>query len=172
VRTFNALIAAALVLAAAGCGGGGKSSSSTTTSTPGAQTTTTATTTTASGSTTTPNVSGIASASNCRELASLSGQLAQAFGGAPSGDTKRYAAFLHAYADRAPKEIRPDFQTLASAYDKMSAALGDYTPGSGRQPTAAQLAKLMKALQGIDQAKISQAGQHISAWAQKNCAHA
>ena len=160
MRALSVLIAGALVLAAAGCGGGGNKSASSTTTT----------TTTASGSTTTPNVSGIASASNCRELAGLSGQLAQAFGGTPSGDTKRYAAFLHAYADRAPKDIRPDFETLASAYDKMSAALGDYKPGSGQQPSAAQLAKLMKALQGIDQAKISQAGQHISAWVQKNCA--
>jgi len=173
-RIVLALALGALVLAAAGCGGGGKSASSTTTTTEttttAAQSSTTTTTTASSGSTTTgANVSGIASASNCRELADLSAKLGQAFGGTPSGDSKKYAAFLKAYADRAPAEIRPDFQTLADAYGKIAGALGDYTPG--QQPSAAELAKLMKAVQGLDQAKITQAGQNISAWVQKNCAH-
>jgi hypothetical protein len=171
-RIVLALALGALVLAAAGCGGGGKSASSTTTTTEttstAAQSSTTTTTTTAS-TTTGANVSGIASASNCRELADLSGKLAQAFGGTPSADSKKYAAFLQAYAERAPADIRPDFQTLADAYSKIAGALGGYTPGS--TPSAAQLAKMMKAVQGLDQAKITQAGQNIGAWVQKNCAH-
>jgi hypothetical protein len=171
-RIVLAVALGALVIAAAGCGGGKKSANSTTTTETSAQGTTTTTTTTASGSTTTTgNVSGIASASNCRELADLSGKLGQAFGGTPSGDTKKYAAFLRAYADRAPAEIRPDFETIANAYAKIADALGGYVPGSGQTPNAAQLAKLMKAVGGLNQAELTQAGQHISAWVQKNCAH-
>ena len=116
-------------------------------------------------------VSGVASASNCRQLAELSGKLGQIFGGTPSGNTKQYAAFLHAFADRAPKEIRPDFQTLADAYGKLADALGNYNSSSGQQPSPAQLLKLMNAVQGMDQQKLNRAGLNISAWAKKNCSH-
>jgi len=107
-------VALALLLVAAGCGG--STSASTTTQ----AATATATTTTAAASrgatTTTADVSGVASASDCRELASLSTSLTQAFGGDP--------------------------------------------------------AKLMKAVQSLDQPKLAQASQNIGAWVQKNCTHA
>ncbi len=165
-RVLLAVGLGALVLAAAGCGGGGGGSSATTTTEPPIQgTSSTTTTTSASG------VSGLASASNCRQLAELSGKLGQIFGGTPSGNSKQYAAFLHAFADRAPKEIRPDFQTLANAYGKLADALGNYNASSGQQPSPAQLLKLMKAVQDMDQQKLDRAGLNISAWAKKNCTH-
>lgn len=176
MRGANLLLAVglgALALAAAGCGGNGGSSATTTTEPPIQGSSSTTTTTSAPGSTTTSasGVSGLASASNCRQLAELSGKLGQIFGGTPSGNTKQYAAFLHAFADRAPKEIRPDFQTLANAYGKLADALGNYDASSGQQPSPAQLLKLMKAVQDMDQQKLDRAGLNISAWAKKNCSH-
>jgi hypothetical protein len=47
-------------------------------------------------------------------------------------------------------------------------AVGDIKPG--QTPSAEALAKLQKLSTQIDQAKLTAASAHISAWVQKNCA--
>ena len=45
------------------------------------------------------------------------------------------------------------------------------TSQPGQVPDAATLAKLQKLASSINQAKVTQASTHITAWAQKNCSH-
>lgn len=175
---FLVIPLAAIGFALAGCGGSKSASTTTraagfstveatttepvTTQTATAQTTTAQTTT---NPTTTPTV---ASAKNCKGLADLGQKFSSAFtGAANSQDLKKEALLLKEFADKTPADIRPDFQVLAQYLTKIADALGGLKLGS--TPNAATLAKLQKLSTEIDQAKLTAASAHISAWAQKNC---
>jgi hypothetical protein len=170
---------AAIGFALAGCGGS-KSASTTTRaagfSTVEATTTEPVTTQTATAQTTTQTTSNptttptstVASAKNCKGLADLGQKFSSAFtGAANSQDLKKEALLLKEFADKTPADIRPDFQVLAQYLTKIADALGGLKLGS--TPNAATLAKLQKLSAEIDQAKLTAASAHISAWAQKNC---
>jgi hypothetical protein len=175
ILALGLTLLAMLMLVAAGCGGGGSKNTAATTeaattaaatteaATTEATTTEAATTTTA---TTTTDLSGIASAGNCKELADLGSKLSGAFSGsATPDDIKKEAAVLNAIADKAPSEIKAEFKTMAAFVAKVADIYGNITPG--QVPDAATLQKL----QGLqtDAAKVTTASQNIAAWVTKNC---
>ena len=74
-------------------------------------------------------------------------------------------------ADAAPSEIKSDFKTFADAYSTLVKAYtsSGYTPGSGKVPNAAQIAKLTRRREALSTPKVQTAVQHLSAWGRKNC---
>jgi hypothetical protein len=177
-QVVRALVAVALggfVFAAAGCGGG----KSTTTQGGSAETTTgtSETTTEASGTTTTTGAAGalgaLLSSKNCRDLVNSSANFSQAVAGmnAAGADLQKSEALMKQFADKTPADIRPDFEVLAAAYAKYAEALKGVDLKSGKAPSADVIARLQKLSTEIDQAKLSQASQHIAAWIQKNCSN-
>jgi hypothetical protein len=179
---LGATALAVLAFVAAGCGGGSKESAATTTTTEETvpatteavtteAVTTEATTTapaTTEATTTTSNLGGLASTKNCRELAELGQKFSAAFTGAANAqDLKTEARLLKEFADRTPSDIRADFEVLADYMTKVADAAGGLKPG--QTPNAQTLAKLQKLSAEIDQAKLTAASTHISAWVQKNC---
>jgi hypothetical protein len=166
-----------LALVAAGCGGGGKKSAATTTEAVTTEaaateaTTTEAVTTeaaTTEATTTSNNLSGLASAKDCQDLKNLSQRFSAAFSGSSKGgDIKKQAALFQEFADKAPSDIRADFQVIAKYFSKVAEVAGGLKAGT--TPDAATIAKLQKLQTEVDQTKLTQAGQHITAWAQKNC---
>lgn len=166
IYALSLILLAVLVLVAAGCGGGKKNIAATTAPTSTAPATSKAATTTAA--TSTSDLSGIASAANCKELADLGTKFSEAAGGsANSRDTKKVAQLLQEFAAKTPSDIRPDFKVVADAFSKIADAVGNVTPGA--TPDATMIAKLQKLAAEIDTAKLTQASQNISAWVQKNC---
>ena len=168
-RTTRALAPtslAVLVLVAAGCGGGG-SKNTAATAAPATTAAAAPAPTTTKAAATTSDLSGIASAANCKQLADLGTKFSQAMGGTDAQDTKKVAQLLQEFASKTPSDIRPDFQIVADAYSKIADAVGNITPGS--VPDAATLAKLAKVATEINSAKLTKASENISAWAQKNC---
>ncbi len=160
-----------LLLAAAGCGGKSNNSASSNTPTTTAETTTAAATTTASTTTTsstTSDLSKLASGSNCRALLDLGTKLSAAFSGS-NGDLQKQAKLLQEFADKTPSDIRPDFEVLADAMNKIAKDLKGVDLSAGKTPTPAQLAKLQKLSTEIDQTKLQTASAHITAWAQSHC---
>jgi hypothetical protein len=179
-RKFLLVLCLALVgvfaLAAAGCGGGGKNSAETTTEAATTEAVTTEAATTEAATTeaatteetTTSSLSGIASAKDCQDFANLSQKFSTAFSGSANGaNLKKQATLFNELADKAPSDIRADFQVIASYFSKIADVVGNLK--SGATPDPATIAKLQKLSTEIDQAKITQASQHISTWAQKNC---
>jgi hypothetical protein len=167
-------------LVAAGCGGGGKKSAETTTATTAPTSTEAATTeaatteaatteaATTEATTTTSSLSGIASAKNCQDLAALGQKVSTAFSGSANGaDLKKQAAVFKEFADKAPSDIRADFQVIAGYFSKIADVAGNLKAGT--TPDAATIAKLQKLSTEIDQTKLTQASKNIAAWAQKNC---
>ena len=178
------LIMLVLALAVAGCGGGGSKESAATTeaatteaavtdeatteaaTTQAAETTATETTE-AEATTTAPDLSALSSA-KCRELAESAAGLSSAFTGAAGDfDVKKAAAFYQELAKKVPSEIRADFQVIADFVSKYAEVAGNLKPGE--TPDPAMIAKLQKLATEIDQAKLTQASQNISAWVQKGC---
>ncbi len=159
-----------LVLAAAGCGSKKSSTTTTTTTTTeaAATTTTTAAAATTTGATTPSGLGALGSSANCQSLENLGTAFASAFQGA-NGDVAKEAALLKQFADKTPSDIRPDFETLATAFDQIAADLKGVNLSSGQTPDAATLAKLATLSTQFSGAKFSQAAANISAWAQKNC---
>ena len=162
-----------LVLAAAGCGSKKSATTTTTTTTTEAAATTTTTSCDDHGhdGATTPSTSGLGalgSSTNCQSLENLGTAFASAFQGA-NGDVSKEAALLKQFADKTPADIRPDFETLSSAFDQIAADLKGVDLSSGKTPDAATLAKLATLSTQFSGAKFSQAAANISAWAQKNC---
>ena len=172
---------AALMLMAAGCGGGKKNAAATTeATTTEAITTTEATTTEATTTevttteaatteaTTTAKIAGIASTKECQDLANLGQKFSSAFTGAANGqDLKKEAQLFKEFADKAPSDVRADFQVIADYFSKIADVAGNLK--AGKTPDAATIAKLQKLSTEIDQTKITQASQNITAWATKNC---
>lgn len=167
---------AAIGFALAGCGGS-KESAATTTRAAGFSTveatttqpvTTQATTPKTTSNPTTTPTSTVASAKNCKGLADLGQKFSSAFTGAANAqDLKKEAQLLKEFADKTPADIRPDFQLLAQYMTKVADAIGGLKLGG--TPNAATLAKLQKLATEIDQAKLTAASAHISAWVRKNC---
>lgn len=164
-RIAVTVLAAGVVALAAGCGGGGTKTPATSTNTSGATTTQTTT----GGS--------FASAKNCREFSGLATKIAGAMATTasknPATALDTEAKQLQALADAAPAEIRPDFQTFATAFSSYLSALekAGYKPGvtPSSAPTPAQIAALTKAAKIFGTAKLTAAEQHLSTWAQQNC---
>lgn len=160
-------------LTAAGCGGGGSKSAATTAAATTEATTTQsqATSTESKPATTTSSSSelgGIATASNCKELTDLGQKFSSAFSGASnSNDLKKEAQLLKEFADKTPADIRPDFEVVADYLTKIAEVAGSVKPGS--TPDPATLAKLQKVATEVNQQKLTQASQNITAWVQKNC---
>jgi hypothetical protein len=170
------------VVAAAGCGGGSKSPTTSTTTPAVANTaaagTTAATTTpttagTSAGATTSASgaasaaLGALASAGNCKSLASLGAAASQAMSGSGTVDVAKEAQLLQQEAQKVPASIKPDFETYAQDLAKIASALGTYKPGT--TPSAADLAKLSQLASQINMTKLSAAAAHISAWAKANC---
>lgn len=175
-RVLFLLIPAAMIsFVVAGCGGS-KESAGTTTRAGGfstVQATTEATTTQAATPTTTSTpktgTSPLASAKDCKELEELGKKFSSAFSGAAnSQNLKQEAEVLKQFAEKTPSEVRADFRLVAAYMSKVADALGGVKPG--QTPSAEALAKLQKLSTEIDQAKLTTASAHISAWVQKNCA--
>jgi hypothetical protein len=198
IATLGLMLVAASVLVAAGCGGGGKKNAAATTvaaetTTEAAMTvpaTTEATTTEAMTEATTTeamteattteamteattttaasDLSGLASSANCKQLAGLGQEFSSAFTGAANAkDLKKEVELLKAFADKTPSDIRPDFEVVADYLSKFAEAFGGIKVG--KTPDAATIAKLQKIATSLDQAKLTQASQNISAWVTKNC---
>ena len=165
IHVLGPIALVVLVAVAAGCGGGSKNTAATTAAATTAAATTAPATTKAAA--TTPDLSGLASAANCKQLADLGTKFSQAMGGTDAQDTKKVAQLLQDFAAKTPSEIRPDFQVVADAYSKIADAVGNLKAGS--VPDASTLAKLTKLATEIDSAKLTKASENISAWAQKNC---
>ena len=175
-----ALLVLALAIVAAGCGGGGSKSAATEAATTEAATTEAATTeaatteattteqaTTQAATTTTSGLSGF-SAGKCRDLAESGQKLSAAFSGGTSGQSlKKYSELLQEFAKKVPSDIRGDFKVLADYVSKIADVTGSLK--AGQTPDPQVLAKLQKLATQIDQAKLTQASQNITAWVQKNC---
>jgi uncharacterized protein YceK len=184
MRRTSMLVVAMLVLAlaivTAGCGGGGSKSAATEAATTEAATTQAATTeaatteattteqaTTQAATTTTSGLSGF-SAGKCRDLAESGQKLSAAFSGGTSGQSlKKYSELLQEFAKKVPSDIRGDFKVLADYVSKIADVTGSLK--AGQTPDPQVLAKLQKLATQIDQAKLTQASQNITAWVQKNC---
>jgi hypothetical protein len=170
-----AAVVLALVLAAvaAGCGGGSKSSSPTVTTTATVDNSaTTSGSASSSGSNKSSSTPSFESAKNCKELAAIGAKLSQAMqsSGNENEVIANEAKALEQLASAAPGEIRGDFKVLSDAFSTYVAVIqktGGLKPG--KVPSAAQVAQLTKAAQAFSSAKLQQAEQHLSAWAQKNC---
>jgi hypothetical protein len=175
-----ALLVLALAIVTAGCGGGGSKSAATEAATTEAATTQAATTeaatteattteqaTTQAATTTTSGLSGF-SAGKCRDLAESGQKLSAAFSGGTSGQSlKKYSELLQEFAKKVPSDIRGDFKVLADYVSKIADVTGSLK--AGQTPDPQVLAKLQKLATQIDQAKLTQASQNITAWVQKNC---
>ena len=129
ILALGLTLLAMLMLVAAGCGGGGSKNTAATTEAATTEATTTEAATTEAATTeaatttatTTPDLSGIASAGNCKELADLRSKLSTAFSGsATPDDIKKEAAVLNEIADKAPSEIKADFKTMAAFVAKVA----------------------------------------------------
>ena len=97
-------------------------------------------------------------------------QLGQAFSSAmtgANGDVKKEADLLKQFADKTPSDIRPDFETLAEAMEKIADAMKGVKVGG--TPDPASLAKLTQLATQLDSPKLTAAEQHIQTWAQNNC---
>jgi hypothetical protein len=105
---------------------------------------------------------------NCRQLLNLSQAFAMAMTGAQS-DIGETAKLMDKFAAGTPEEVRDDFKVLSVACVKIARALKGLDLTSGKAPSAEMIAKLSQISTEIDSAKVSEASQHISTWAQKNC---
>jgi hypothetical protein len=169
IAVLGLSLLAALALVVAGCGGGKKSAATTEAATTAAATTTEAATTeatTTEATTTTSALSGLSK--NCKDFVDLGQKFSAAFSGtAKSQDVKKQAALFKDFADKAPSDIRADFQVIAGYFSKIAEVAGNLKVG--QTPDAATIAKLQKLSTEIDQTKLTQASQHIATWSQKNC---
>jgi hypothetical protein len=139
-------------------------------------TTTTATTTTAAGTTTsssgTLKITKFATTGNCAKLEAMAVNISKSIN-PTSGqvDPQKYADAIEKMADAAPSDIKSDFKTFADAYSTMIKAYtsSGFKPGSGKIPSAAQIAKLTAASKALSTPKVQAAVQHLTAWGRKNC---
>ena len=162
MRTAVATALLLLALAAAGCGGGGKNS---TTAEAAGSSSSSAATTASSGTTTGSGTS--TKSKSCKELTSLANRVSSAFSNTNGKNIEKNAKILKEFADQTPDEIRPDFELLADDIQKIADAFhGVKNPNN---PSPAERQKIQQAAQSINQAKLSAAIRHITAWSQKNC---
>jgi hypothetical protein len=164
-QILSILLVLVMVLAAAGCGKKKTTTSTTTTTVTQATTTTTAAneTTTAAGS------SGLGSlAANCKQYQDLGQAFSQALQGA-NGDVQKESQIFKEFADKTPSDIRPDFETVADAFNQIAGALKGVDLTSGKTPDSSTLAKLLTLSQKFQNAKFQAAVKNIETWAAKGC---
>jgi len=168
---WKPLSLAAIVILAAGCGGGGHKSSTTTTNTSAAAATKAASTVAAkaNAAAAAAGLTGLATTANCRQLADLSAEYAQALQGTNSSNIKKTSAVLKQFADKTPSDIRPAFETVAADYGKIADALQGVNVKQGSIPSPTVIAKLAKLGTEIDSSALAKAETNIGTWAQKNC---
>ena len=181
---FGAIaIALLLVFAAAGCGK--KKAAVTTTSAPPATTTsasssggnTTPTTTTDNTTTsggTTKSATKFPLTKDCAQLLSLGQKVSSAVQAATGkGDTADAVAkevdLFKQLAAAAPSDIRPDFETFATAFAAAATALQKANFKPGQTPSAKQLAELQNATKSFSSAKVQAASKHLEAWGSTHC---
>jgi hypothetical protein len=95
------------------------------------------------------------------------GQSAAAF----TGDTEAVensADKLKEFADKAPDEIKDDFETMAETLEKYYEELKDLDLGSGT-PSAGDIAKIAAAGQVLQDADFETASNRVSDWVDENC---
>ena len=154
LKLIFAVLVGVLLVAAPGCGSKKKSAATTTVATTTQATTSTTSTTSAGGN--------ALSGTDCQKLTAASQTFANVTSGNVPKDINAQLARVKALAAVAPAAVKGDFVVLAqagSAYAKLGLK-------SGQQPTAAQMQQLLATL---NIPKLTQALQHLSAWAQKNC---
>lgn len=168
------VLAVLLALVAAGCGAKKKVVAVQVTTTTSAATTTTAagSTTTTSSSAGTIKITKFATTGNCAKLEAMAINVSKSIN--PTNgqvDPQKYADAIEKMADAAPSDIKSDFKTFADAYSSLIKAYtsSGYTPGSGKVPTAAQIAKLTVAAKALSTPKVQAAVHHLTLWGQKNC---
>ena len=153
LKLICAVLVGLLLVVAPGCGSKKKSASTTKATTTEAMTTNT--TTTSSGG-------NALSGNDCQKLTAASQTFANVTSGNVPNDINAQLARAKALAAVAPPAIKGDLQVLSEAGAKY-AKLG---LSAGQKPTAAQIQQLLATL---DIAKLTQALQHLSTWAQANC---
>ena len=154
LKLICAVLAGLLLVAAPGCGSKKKSAATTTAATTTKEATTSTTTTSAGGN--------ALSGTDCQKLTAASQTFANVTSGNVPKDINAQLARVKALAAVAPAAVKGDFVVLAEA----SAAYAKLGLKSGQQPTPAQLQQLLATL---NIPKLTQALQHLSTWAQKNC---
>jgi hypothetical protein len=165
MQILGLLALCALMLLAAGCGGGDKSSSpAKNAAEPAAGTENGSSGSGGSGGT----------AKDCKEFEQAAVQVASEFQAALTGtggsaDVQKASKLFDELTDKAPDDIKGDFQVINDAFKKLAEALQGVDLKSGTPPDQATTQKLLEATSQIDQAKLSQASANITAWAQKNC---
>src|SRR5262249_53426696 len=117
--------------------------------------------------------SGGGSSADCQSFAKaaedVGSQFSQALSGTGNADMGKAAAAFAALTDKAPSDIKPDFQTINDAFQKMASALKGVDLRGGKTPDASTLAKLQQLSSQIDQAKLTAGETHISPWVTQNC---
>ena len=98
---WKAISLAAIVIVVAGCGGGGHNSATTSSTVTAAAAKAKSTATTAAAAAA-AGFAGLATTGNCRRLADLSAQYAQALQGASSASVAKTSAVLKQFADKTP----------------------------------------------------------------------
>lgn len=163
-------------LLVAGCGGSSNNSSSNQTTkkktTNVTNTATTRSSTSTQSSTSASSTPTFASTANCLQLSGLGEQFSKAMESAVSGGkynlqevVKGYQALVNA----SPSAIRPDMQTIASAFTNFADALSKSGWKEGSVPSATAIASIEAAGKDLDAAKIKTAADHIESWAVANC---
>jgi len=129
----------------------------------------------AGGSTSTSSSSSaptFASAGNCAQLAGVGSQFAKAIAAAGSGGKYNLSAAVAAYralANAAPSAIRPDLETLTSAFTAYAQAVGKAGFKPGQVPSPTQIAGIEAAAKQFSDTKLLSAAKGIESWAAKNC---
>ncbi len=152
---------ATLALVVAGCGSSGSSSAASSASSSSA----------ANSSSSSAAAPTFANAGNCLQLAGVGEKFAQAMQAA-TGKTFNLSAAVSAYdnlANAAPSAIKPDVQTIATAFASFASALEKVNYKFGSVPSATQLAGLESAVHVFEQSNVKQAEASVAAWAKQNC---
>jgi hypothetical protein len=132
--------------------------------------TTTETVPTLTETTDTTGSASFANSKNCLKLLGVSEAMAKAFAQTSAkNDLEAQAKLLEEFANRAPDEIKSDFQLIAHAYGTFIREYSKLKLKAGQQPTPQQLAKLQQISQEFSEPKLTKASTHIQAWVQKNC---
>jgi hypothetical protein len=172
---------AAVALALAGCGGSSDSGNdaaadtvATDTTAPTEDTSTedmsTVDTSTEDTSTETGGLAGLSG--ECKDLAEAS----QAFGaaiasssGGADDDLNATADAYKALAQKAPDEIKDDFEVLAGVMADYAKAFRDAGLKPGQTPTPKQIAKLVVLSRTLNRPEVQKASAAIATWTQENC---